>query len=66
MHSLSPAAESDLVGSIAAGGRYDKLVGMFSQNSKDIPAVGCSIGMERVFTLMEVKEAKVSWCSPAW
>lgn len=35
----------DLVGSIGAGGRYDKLVGMFS--GKDIPAVGVSIGMRR-------------------
>lgn len=30
------------VGSVAAGGRYDKLVGMFS--GRDIPAVGVSIG----------------------
>lgn len=39
------------VGSIAAGGRYDKLVGMFS--GKDVPAVGVSIGIERVFAIME-------------
>lgn len=39
------------VGSIAAGGRYDGLVGMFS--GKDIPAVGVSIGIERVFAIME-------------
>lgn len=55
----NPLPESDRVGSIAAGGRYDKLVGMFSPSSKDIPAVGCSIGMERVFTLMELKEEEV-------
>jgi len=41
------------VGSIAAGGRYDKLVGMFS--GKDVPAVGVSIGIERVFAIMEAK-----------
>ncbi|KAF5833236.1 hypothetical protein DUNSADRAFT_10518 [Dunaliella salina] len=41
------------VGSIAAGGRYDTLVGMFS--SKDVPAVGVSIGIERVFAIMEAK-----------
>ena len=34
-----------------AGGRYDKLVGMFS--GKDVPAVGVSIGIERVFSIME-------------
>lgn len=39
------------VGSIAAGGRYDKLVGMFS--TKEVPAVGVSIGIERVFSIME-------------
>eukprot|EP00210_Caulerpa_lentillifera_P005171 g4943.t1 len=38
-------------GSVAAGGRYDKLVGMFS--GKDVPAVGVSIGVERVFSIME-------------
>ena len=33
--------------------RYDKLVGMFS--SKDVPAVGVSIGIERVFNLLDDK-----------
>ncbi|KAG2423232.1 hypothetical protein HXX76_015488 [Chlamydomonas incerta] len=41
------------VGSIAAGGRYDRLVGMFS--GKDVPAVGVSIGIERVFAIMEAQ-----------
>ncbi|KAJ3032807.1 Cytoplasmic and mitochondrial histidine tRNA synthetase [Rhizophlyctis rosea] len=39
------------VGSIAAGGRYDDLVGMFSGKTK-IPCVGISIGVERIFTLL--------------
>lgn len=39
------------VGSIAAGGRYDKLIGMFG--TKQVPAVGVSLGIERVFTIME-------------
>jgi histidyl-tRNA synthetase len=39
------------VGSIAAGGRYDGLVGMFS--GKNVPAVGVSLGIERVFSIME-------------
>lgn len=43
------------VGSIAAGGRYDNLVGMFSSSSTQIPCVGVSIGIERVFTIMEKK-----------
>jgi histidyl-tRNA synthetase len=41
------------VGSIAAGGRYDGLVGMFS--GKDVPAVGMSIGIERVFAILEAR-----------
>ncbi|XP_061344947.1 histidine--tRNA ligase, cytoplasmic [Gastrolobium bilobum] len=39
------------VGSIAAGGRYDNLIGMFG--SKQVPAVGVSLGIERVFAIME-------------
>ena len=40
-------------GSIAGGGRYDGLVGMFS--GKNIPAVGVSIGIERIFAILEKK-----------
>ncbi|KAF0988577.1 hypothetical protein HZS_6399, partial [Henneguya salminicola] len=48
--------ESDInVGSIAGGGRYDDLIGMFSKNNKKIPAVGISIGVERIMSLMEHK-----------
>lgn len=39
------------VGSIAAGGRYDNLIGMFG--SKQVPAIGLSLGIERVFAIME-------------
>ncbi|GMH87624.1 hypothetical protein TL16_g10917 [Triparma laevis f. inornata] len=41
------------VGSIGGGGRYDGLAGMFS--GEDVPCVGVSVGIERVFTLMEKK-----------
>ncbi len=41
------------VGSIAAGGRYDNLVGSFS--SSRVPCVGVSIGIERVFTILEAQ-----------
>ena len=44
---------SNKVGSIAGGGRYDELVGMFS--GKQIPSVGVSIGIERVFAILEEK-----------
>lgn len=43
------------VGSIAAGGRYDNLVGMFG--STVVPCVGVSIGVERVFAIMEARAA---------
>ena len=39
-------SEALCVGSIAAGGRYDKLVGKFS--SHDIPCVGTSFGIDRI------------------
>jgi len=42
------------VGSIAAGGRYDGLVGMFA--GRKVPAVGVSIGIERILTIMEEAE----------
>lgn len=43
------------VGSIAAGGRYDELVGMFSANKTKIPCVGISFGVERIFALLNAK-----------
>lgn len=42
------------VGSIAAGGRYDNLVGMFS--GKQVPAVGVSVGIERILAILEEAE----------
>lgn len=42
------------VGSVAGGGRYDNLVGMFS-GSTQIPCVGASVGIERLFALIEKK-----------
>ena len=43
--------DTDRLGSIAGGGRYDGLIGMFS--GKVVPAVGASIGIERVFAILE-------------
>ncbi|GJQ71259.1 hypothetical protein Trydic_g22069, partial [Trypoxylus dichotomus] len=56
---LGDAAEcSELsVGSIAGGGRYDNLVGMFDPKKKQVPCVGLSIGIERIFSVMEAKLA---------
>jgi histidyl-tRNA synthetase len=51
------------IGSIAAGGRYDELVGMFaaaatggggkkSSVTQRIPCVGVSLGVERIFSVL--------------
>ena len=41
----------DLAGSIAGGGRYDNLIGMFSGG--DVPACGFSLGLERILVVMQ-------------
>lgn len=51
----STKGEDVLVGSVAGGGRYDNLVGMFDTKNKQVPCVGVSIGVERLFTVMEQK-----------
>ncbi len=43
--------KGDFSGSIAGGGRYDGLIGMFGK--EQIPAVGFSIGLERIIYVME-------------
>ncbi|XP_065183390.1 histidine--tRNA ligase-like [Sycon ciliatum] len=58
----APAASEDAseegmpvgVGSISGGGRYDNLVGLYS--GSQVPCVGVSIGIERVFSILEAKE----------
>ena len=39
------------IGSVSGGGRYDGLIGMFL--GRDIPAVGVSLGLERLITILE-------------
>ncbi|KAJ2742486.1 Cytoplasmic and mitochondrial histidine tRNA synthetase [Coemansia sp. BCRC 34301] len=52
------------VGSIAAGGRYDELVGMFSSSmhakgkKTDVPCVGISFGVERIFSIIMARKEK--------
>jgi len=45
--------ESVSVGSVAGGGRYDGLVGMFDPKGRKVPCVGISIGIERIFSILE-------------
>jgi histidyl-tRNA synthetase len=42
------------VGSVAAGGRYDELVGMFSGKTQ-IPCVGISFGVDRIFSITKAR-----------
>ncbi|KAF0693929.1 Aste57867_15149 [Aphanomyces stellatus] len=46
-------ADATQVGSIAAGGRYDNLVGMFSTTNAQIPCIGVSLGIERIFGMLQ-------------
>ncbi|CAK8683518.1 unnamed protein product [Clavelina lepadiformis] len=43
------------VGSIAGGGRYDNLVGSFDPKGRSVPCVGVSIGVERIFSILEAQ-----------
>ncbi|KAI9485031.1 histidyl-tRNA synthetase [Zychaea mexicana] len=55
---ITPASTEGGVGSVAAGGRYDDLVGMFAgrnkkgQPSMKVPCVGVSLGVERIFSIL--------------
>ncbi|PSR92398.1 histidyl-tRNA synthetase, class IIa [Coniella lustricola] len=44
------------VGSVAAGGRYDNLVGMFSGKGQ-IPCVGISFGVDRIYSITKARMA---------
>ncbi len=45
------AVERPKVGSVAAGGRYDGLIGSFS--GRDVPATGFSLGLERILEVIK-------------
>lgn len=42
-------------GSVASGGRYDNLVGAFSEKNKDMQGLGGSIGLTRLFHVLQVE-----------
>ncbi|MGC4121723.1 MAG: HisS family protein [Myxococcales bacterium] len=44
----------DLAGSLGGGGRYDNLIGMFL--GRKVPAVGFSLGLERILVVMEERK----------
>jgi histidyl-tRNA synthetase len=51
---LTSADPEERVGSIAGGGRYDDLLGLFRKTS--LPTVGLSLGLERLIAIMETRQ----------
>jgi histidyl-tRNA synthetase len=45
---------NERVGSIAGGGRYDDMIGLFRKEA--LPTVGISLGIERLITIMDKRE----------
>ena len=54
----STSGQPTQVGSIAGGGRYDGLVGMYGKHP--IPCVGLSFGVDRIFTILDARRKKKS------
>jgi len=49
------AKNSEITSSIAAGGRYDRMIGDFVRNNQEYPAVGLSFGVDVVFEVIKRK-----------
>lgn len=48
--------DGERTGSIAGGGRYDELLGKFRARGDELCAVGGSIGIERIFAILEARQ----------
>ena len=46
------AKDSPISSSLAAGGRYDKIIGSFLDSDTEIPAVGISFGLEPIYAVI--------------
>ena len=46
--------DSPITSSIAGGGRYDKMIGGFMDNNREIPAVGISFGIEPIMDALKL------------
>ncbi|MBI2664476.1 histidine--tRNA ligase [Candidatus Woesearchaeota archaeon] len=44
---------SEIKSSVAAGGRYDKMIGQFAQNKREYPTVGISFGLDVIADAMK-------------
>ncbi len=49
-------------GSVAGGGRYDKMIGKFT--GQDTPACGFSIGFERIVTILMEQGGEIENAAP--
>lgn len=47
------AKDSSVTGSLAAGGRYDNMIGQFLGGTEKIPAVGISFGLEPILEVLK-------------
>jgi histidyl-tRNA synthetase len=52
------AKNSSVTGSLAAGGRYDNMIGQFLGGSEKIPAVGISFGLEPILEVLKEKHSE--------
>ena len=53
-------ASKQLGGTVAGGGRYDNLIGRFTGDT--VPAVGFSIGFERIFSIVTENNIQLAGC----
>ncbi|MHA1983592.1 MAG: histidine--tRNA ligase [Candidatus Hodarchaeales archaeon] len=51
--------DGPVTSSLAAGGRYDEIIGNFLQTEKKFPAVGISFGLEPIFETLLNLESKI-------
>ncbi|MBS3138050.1 histidine--tRNA ligase [Candidatus Woesearchaeota archaeon] len=52
------AKKSTVTSSLAAGGRYDKMIGGFLQNKQEYPAIGISFGIEPITEVWKEQNTK--------
>ncbi len=48
--------DGSITSSLAAGGRYDKIIGDFLANGKEYPVVGLSFGLDVIYSALEMKQ----------
>lgn len=49
-----------ITSSVAAGGRYDKIIGKFLDNGNDYPAVGMTFGLDVIYEALMLKNPEIA------